>query len=583
MANISLSNTYGIYAAMSNGLYSGTVGGGGNSGSSNATSGDAFRNLVINGGMIVDQRLEGAISNASSNGDYYACDRFFLRALPSSLPAYTVQRITVSDADNSITGQNFSIRAQATSNVTIGSATTNFVGLFHNIEGAISAPLQWGTSNGRSTTLSFYIKTNVTGTHWVALKNFANSYSYVSTFSVSNANTYTKVTQTIPAPPANSVWMSDSNLGIKLAFDVCAGGTAASSNNSWISGDFVFPSGLTGSATSNMWGISNNYVELSGVQFETGSSATSFEYRPFTLEKNLCERYFEKSHPNGVSITSIVPQSAPGIATYMFGSTSTTQVPFATTKRSLPNMTFYNPYSSNGNAATDLSYSSNLTVYAPNISKFGVTSTDSTLWNRNVYFNWAANCEYSTKTVYNIIQSTSGLMTTSSPTTVLNSNVDDGAYKITIPFTWNYLNKNYGGDSNGGVYICTNSYITFGASSQIYSNFAASNPAVPTVMIGAADNSAQRILTYNDTTNHWFLVQYEGTNATTGTVGSPTITWQMVFLDPAYWIYPWKLITGNVNNTSSSNTMVTDGSSILKSFTYGSGNLYFFSQTTSET
>lgn len=480
---------------MSNGLYSGTVGGGGSSGSSST---EAFRNLIINGSMIVDQRNEGGLLVTTTNRDYYPCDRFFLRTFPSSTPAYNVQRVTVSDADNSITGQNFSIRVQATSNVNIGTTVGNLVGLAHFVEGVVSAPLQWGTSNGLSATLSFYIKTNVAGTHWVAFKNNSNTDSYVSTFNVPSVNTYTKITQTIPAPPANSVWFNDSNLGIRILFDACRGSTEATTNNTWISGDYIFPSGV--GANSNMWGVSNNYIELTGVQLEAGTSASRFEYRPYTLEKKLCERYFEKSHPEGIplspkytprrlwfadgntffpsnvggnsndytalynkygqnswmyfyvpsvnvfarlywnNITSSIvrqtwfssssnggltwsadsnasgigipysggatipcnffevenlrfPQSAPGIAVYMMGSNSANQVPFTTTKRAIPTMTFYNPYSSNGNVATDTLYSSNLTVFTPNTTKFGVTSSESSLWNKNVYFNWTAHSD----------------------------------------------------------------------------------------------------------------------------------------------------------------------------------------------
>lgn len=504
MANASLATTQTLFTSLSNALNAGTVGGGGSSGGGGST--EAFRNLIINGSMIVDQRLEGGIIGINSNADYYICDRFFFKVSTVSVPSYLVQRVTVSDADNSITKQNFSIRAQATSNVNIGTSAGNTVGLFHNIEGAVATPLQWGTSSGRAATLSFYIKTNVTGTHWVTIKDALDYNSYVSTFNVPTADTYTRITQTIPSPPSNTVWMNDSNVGVKLSFDACEGNTPATSNNTWLFGNYTLPS----SANSNMWGLSNTYIELAGIQLEVGSTATSFEYRPFSLERTLCQRYYEKSFPEGISpspqytarrlwfgnatgrgntfftrytvgqsndyntlydkygqsnwmyfyvpsvsvyarlywtntTSSIVrqtifssstdgvnwsannspsdigipysggatvpcdfyeitrdvsPQSAPGNAIYMMGSNSANPIPFSTTKRSIPTMTFYNPYSSNGNVATDTSYSSNLAVYMPNVNKFGVTSTESSLWNRNVYFNWAANSEFTTNSYY---------------------------------------------------------------------------------------------------------------------------------------------------------------------------------------
>lgn len=498
MADASLVTTQTLFTSLSNALNTGAVGGGGSSGGGST---EAFRNLIINGNMIVDQRLEGGVIAINSNADYYICDRFFFKASTVSKPTYIAQRVTVSDADNSITRQNFSIRAQATSNVNIGTSTGNVVGFFHNIEGAVATPLQWGTSYGRAATLSFYIKTNVTGTHWVTIKDALNYNSYVSTFNVPTADTYTRITQTIAAPPNNSVWMYDSNVGVKLSFDACEGSTPATANDTWLFGNYTLPS----SANSNMWGLSNTYVELAGVQLEIGSTATSFECRPFSLEKKLCERYFEKSTEAQVSgkkltprrlwfssintfrpaattgqsndfdtlfakyglsnhmyfyvpsrnvnarlywnssesailrqswfssstdgvtwsaetsasnlnipwsadgsvpcdlfevETPLNPQSSPGIAVYMMGSNSANQIPFCTTKRGTPTLTFYNPYSSNGNVATDTSYSSNLAVYMPNVNKFGVTSTDSTLWNRNVYFNWVANSELTTNSYY---------------------------------------------------------------------------------------------------------------------------------------------------------------------------------------
>jgi len=506
MADASLVTTQTLFTSLSNALNTGAVGGGGSSGSS--SSGEAFRNMIINGNMIIDQRLEGAARIINSNGDYYICDRFVFRATPASLPNYTVQRVTVPDEDNSITQQNFSIRAQAMSNVTIGTSSNNTVGFSHFIEGALTTPLQWGTSTGRSASLSFYIKTNVTGTHWVTIKDALNYNSYIGTFNVPTANTYTRITQTIPAPPNNSVWMNDSNASVKILFDTCEGSTQAPSNNAWLSGNFTFPS----SANSNMWGLSNTYIELAGIQFEVGNSATSFEYRPVSLERTLCQRYYEKSFPEGISpspslkytarrlwfhnwtnhgntyfpsftvgqsndyntlyakygqnnwmyfyvqsvsvyarlfwndqassdvrqtwfssstdgvnwsastspsnigipsstngsvpcdfyeIEQIVsPQSTPGNAIYMWGSNSANPIPFSTTKRSIPTLTFFNPYSSNGNVATDTVYSSNLAVFMPNVNKFGVSSTESNLWNRNVYFNWAADAELPTTNSY---------------------------------------------------------------------------------------------------------------------------------------------------------------------------------------
>lgn len=386
MADISLSNSFGLYSTMSNGLYSGTVGGGSGSGSSST---EAFRNLIINGNFIVDQRLEGSNFAIPTNGNYGGPDRFFFRLNSTTPSTYNIRRVDASDADRSVTGQKFSLRVETTNNVTMGS--TGFAGIYHGIEGALTAPLMWGTSNGRSAALSFYIKTNVTGTHWVTMRNNAGTSSYASPFTVSSTDTYTRITKSIPSPPANTAWVTDSNVGVYLLFDTVSTTQQSTANDTWLSASYTSPAGTH---ASNMWTISNNYVELSGIQLEVGSSPSAFEYRPFTLEKKLCQRYYEKSFPEGIAPGSIVPFSAPGYAVYMQGNTSANQIPFDATKRALPTMTFFNPFSSNGNAATDTVYSSNLVTHAPNINKFGVRSTEANLWNKNVYFNWTANADY---------------------------------------------------------------------------------------------------------------------------------------------------------------------------------------------
>lgn len=605
MTDASLVTTQTLYTSLSNALNTGSVGGGGSSGSSST---EAFRNLIINGSMIVDQRLEGGITAINSNGDYYICDRFFFKVSTASIPAYTAQRVTVSDADNSITRQNFSIRAQATSNVTIGTSTGNAVGFYHNIEGALTTPLQWGTSSGRTATLSFYIKTNVTGTHWVTIQDALNFNSYIGTFNVPTANTYTRITQTIPAPPSNSVWMTDSNVGVKMMFDVCRGNIQAPSNNVWLREDYTFPS----SANSNMWGLSNTYIELAGIQFEVGSSATSFEYRPFSLERTLCQRYYEKSFPEGITpspkytarrlwfhnwtnhgntffpsstvgqsndyntlyakygqsnwmyfyvpsvsvyarlfwnehansdvrqtwfssstdgvnwsaITSpsnigiplstnasvpcdfyeieqiVSPQSAPGNAVYMLGSNSANQVPFCTTKRGTPTLTFFNPYSSNGNCATDTVYSSNLAVFAPNTNKFGVMSTESNLWNRNVYFNWAADSEIQTTSLPSI-PGLIGLYTGESWTGSQWRDLSGSGNHVTS-FSGTISTATYAGTSKSYIYGSTTSRMTFPS---------AILPSTYTLFYIAKYNGStkRRILTSTNAGTNWFSGFHGGT------------------------------------------------------------------------
>ncbi len=107
---------------------------------------------------------------------------------------------------------------------------------------------------------------------------------------------------------------------------------------------------------------------------------------------------------------------------------------------------------------------------------------------------------------------------------------DDGFWTLSLPFS-----ITYNGTSYNSVFIGTNSYITFGAGSAEYINMSASVPALPKIMISAADNSAQRIYygTVGSAPNRTYLVRWEGTNATTGTLGSPNMVWEATFYENA--------------------------------------------------
>lgn len=163
-------------------------------------------------------------------------------------------------------------------------------------------------------------------------------------------------------------------------------------------------------------------------------------------------------------------------------------------------------------------------------------------------------------------------------TLIQNASVDDGFIQVTIPFSFFFDGVNYGNNNNGGVYIGTNSYITFGAGSSAYSGLGPTNPSVPTIHIGSGDKSYQRIYVYQYNYGgqpYAYCVQYEGTNSTTGTPGLPNITWQAVFLNPLYYGNRMDLYTGALANAANT-AIVTNGSVTLTSYPLTSGRWYSF-------
>jgi hypothetical protein len=208
---------------------------------------------------------------------------------------------------------------------------------------------------------------------------------------VSTPDTYTRFNTTIPAPPSGTTWLADSNAGIQLAIDAFGAFSVAPSNSAWLSGTFFTPSNYS----SNLWTTSNNYIEITGVQLETGSSATSFEFRSYRNEIELCRRYYDKSFPEGTPAASNVTQDAPGIAVYMLGSNTANPIPFAKEKRRVPTITFFNPYNGiPGAVSSDFALSSNVSAFAVNNRAFGVSTTDANLNDRNIYFNWAVEADF---------------------------------------------------------------------------------------------------------------------------------------------------------------------------------------------
>lgn len=138
-----------------------------------------------------------------------------------------------------------------------------------------------------------------------------------------------------------------------------------------------------------------------------------------------------------------------------------------------------------------------------------------------------------------------GLVGSSGMTQIVSATADDAYIKITIPFTFYYNGVNYGNDANGGVYVVSNSYISFGGSATAFSGLGASNPPLPTMFIGGQDCSYQQVFVTTQNGGTQYRVRFEGTAGTTGTVGSPNIVWEVVFFNDS----SIQLNTGTMSNS----------------------------------
>ena len=239
-----------------------------------------FKNRIINGGMVIDQRNAGA-SVTPTGSLTYLVDRWASQG--SAASKFTVQQNAggVTPPAGFINYLGATVAASA--NVTIGSTDVYFIN--QKIEGFNTADLGWGTANASTVTLSFWVRSSLTGTFGGSVYNSAADRSYPYTYTISVANTWEKKTVTI-AGDTSGTWLSTNGIGATVLFALGYGTTYQGTANAW-------QSGFYGTATGTVALIATNSATfyITGVQLEKGSTATSFDYRPYGTELALCQRY----------------------------------------------------------------------------------------------------------------------------------------------------------------------------------------------------------------------------------------------------------------------------------------------------
>ena len=234
------------------------------------------RNKIINGSFAVNQR--NANASITMINSAYICDRY----RSNSNAGYNDGQV-VTDSPDGIT-QSLKITTNGTHSI----GTNDYSNIQYVIEGHDIQDLNWGTSAGVSCTLSFFVKCSLTGTFGGAIRSSSSGgfYGYPFSYTISSANTWQKISITIPKPPNASTWQTDHNGGIYIYFDFGTGSTYTNAAGSWVNQNVVGANGTTKLALTN--GATQQFAMI---QFEKGSVATDFEHRPFTHELRLCRRY----------------------------------------------------------------------------------------------------------------------------------------------------------------------------------------------------------------------------------------------------------------------------------------------------
>lgn len=248
--------------------------------SQNVTPYTGFKNRIINGAMVIDQRNAGA-SVTPTNGQF-SVDRWAAEISQASKFSFKQNAGSVTPPAGFI---NY-LGVTSLSAYTVGSGEV--FNLYQRIEGLNVSDLAWGTASAATVTLSFWVRSSLTGTFGGAIQNSGNDRSYPFSFTISAANTWEQKSVTI-AGDTSGTWLTTNGIGVRVRFNLGAGSTVSGTAGAWAGADYRSATGAT-----SVVGTNGATFYITGVQLEKGSTATSFDYRPYGTELQLAQRYYQK-------------------------------------------------------------------------------------------------------------------------------------------------------------------------------------------------------------------------------------------------------------------------------------------------
>jgi hypothetical protein len=360
-----------------------------------------FKNRIINGAMVIDQRNAGAsVATTTTASLAYCLDRWGY--LCSQASKFTVQQTPSATETGYATRvaagftNYLSCTVGASANVTVGS--TDYFGIAQTIEGFSTADFAWGTASAKTVTFSFWVNSSVTGTFGASIRNSAVDRSYPFTYTINSANTWEQKTVTI-AGDTTGTWPTNSARSMIVQFNLGYGSTFSNTPNAWVAGNY---GGATGSV--NLISTNSATFYITGVQLEKGSTATSFDYRPYGTELALCQRYYEKSYNI---------ETVPGTTTNIGARVASNGAPFGSgtrnfiinnqflvAKRATPTtLTFYDSNASNASgkisgysSATQYTVSSSINAGTSSLGTYITTTTTPTVTEPS-FFHFTADAE----------------------------------------------------------------------------------------------------------------------------------------------------------------------------------------------
>ena len=195
-----------------------------------------LRNRIINGAMVIDQRNAGAA--VTSTGSNYALDRW--QMLASVTSKFSVQQ----NAGSVTPPVGFKNYLGVTSLAATSLGATDYYLITQKIEGFNTADLNWGTANASAITVSFWVRSSLTGTFGFVVRNGAGNRLYPASYTISAANTWEQKSVTI-AGDTTGTWATDNSIGIELDFGLGVGSTFSNTAGTWTTGGL----GVTGAVS----------------------------------------------------------------------------------------------------------------------------------------------------------------------------------------------------------------------------------------------------------------------------------------------------------------------------------------------
>ena len=246
-----------------------------------STNQPVFRNIIINGSMDIAQR--GTSESGITAGPSFVCDRFPF--YPNNLGTWTQSQST-----DVPTGQGFakSLKIDCTT-ADASPSSGDSLTLQYRIEGQNLQYLNYGNSSVKSLTLSFWVKSNKTGTYNFNLRKDDDGRRIVKQYTINSADTWEKKIITMVGDTSGAI-NNDNGIGLQLLFWLGGGSdfTTGSVQSGWsdVANANKAPSQVNlADSTDNEWYIT-------GVQLEAGTTASDFEFLPIDVNLRRCLRYY---------------------------------------------------------------------------------------------------------------------------------------------------------------------------------------------------------------------------------------------------------------------------------------------------